>query len=92
MASGNGTINGRLVVFAALMTAVLGALFGFTLRYLGQPDLGQPRFESAFYQDLYHWFPLIGAGLGAVFGAGFAVVSQTARARQRASSRRRSRR
>jgi hypothetical protein len=74
-------INRRLVLFAAVMTALLGALFASTLRYLGQPDVGRLRFESGFYRAYYRRTPLLGAALGAALGAGFAVISQTARRR-----------
>lgn len=77
-------INRRLVVFAAVVTALLGALFGSTLRYLGQPDVGRLRFEGGFYRAYYSRTPLLGAALGAALGAGFAVISQTARRRSAA--------
>lgn len=74
-------MNWRLVVFAAVVTAVLGALTGITFSYLGQPDVGRFRYESGFYRGLYRSYPMIGAGLGAVLGGGFAVISQSTRRR-----------
>lgn len=72
----------RLVLFAAVMSAMLGGLFGFTLRYLGQPREDRLLYESAFYQNYFRRIPLLGAGLGAALGAGFAVISQRSRRRQ----------
>jgi hypothetical protein len=71
--------NPRLVVFAALMTALLGALFGWGSSSIGQPDLNRLRFESPFYVWLHAHRPMIGAVLGAALGAGFATISQSAR-------------
>ncbi|MCP9849030.1 hypothetical protein [Cyanobium sp. Morenito 9A2] len=81
-------MNLRLVAFAALITALLGALFGSTLSYLGQPDQGRLLYQSAFYRNLYDLMPMIGAALGAVFGAGFAVIAQSARRRDAPRNRR----
>lgn len=74
-------MNYRLVFFAAIVTAILGGLFGWSMTYIGQPDLEVRRYQSKFYQTLQHRYPLIGAGLGLAAGAGFAVVSQTNRKR-----------
>jgi hypothetical protein len=74
-------MNWRLVAFAAVMSALLGGLFGFTLSYLDQSGGGRFHYESRFYRNLYRSFPLISAGLGGAFGAGFAVISQTSRLR-----------
>lgn len=81
-------MNLRLVIFAAAISALLGGLFGSTLAYIGQPDQGVLRYESSFYRGLYRHTPLIGAGLGAACGAGFAVISQSARRRQQGRARR----
>lgn len=81
-------MNLRLVAFAAVVSALLGGLFGTTLSYIGQPDQGVLRYESPFYRGLYRQTPLIGAGLGAACGAGFAVISQSARRRRRERARR----
>lgn len=69
-------MNYRLVAYSGIMTAIIGALFGWALTYIGQPDIDRHRFESRFYTTLYHRYPLIGGGLGFVAGAGFAVVRQ----------------
>lgn len=74
-------MNWRLVTFSAVVTAVLGGLTGITFSYLGQPDVGRFRHESGLYRDLYRSYPLIGAGLGAAIGGGFAVISQSTRRR-----------
>jgi MFS family permease len=75
-------INRRLVVFSAVMTALLGALLGWSLSYIGRPDVDRLLFQSRFYVWLNARMPLFGAGLGAAIGAGFAIVSQSARRRE----------
>ena len=80
-------MNYRLVAFAAIMTATLGALLGWSLTYIGQPDLEMRRYRSEFYQTLQHRYPLIGSGLGLAAGAGFAIISQTSRQRGKTNSR-----
>lgn len=79
-------MNYRLVVYSAMMTALIGGLFGWAMSYIGQPDLNRQRYESQFYQTLYRRYPLIGAGLGLVAGAGFAVISQTRKQRDKDGS------
>ncbi|WP_338461563.1 hypothetical protein VZH09_11100 [Synechococcus elongatus IITB7] len=69
-------MNYRSIIFSACMTSILGALAGWSFTYIGQPDLELRRFQSEFYQTLYHRYPLLGAGLGFMVGAGFATVSQ----------------
>ncbi len=81
-------MNLRLVAFAAAVSALLGGLFGTTLSYIGQPNKGGLRYEGSFYHSLYRHMPLIGGGLGAAFGAGFALISQSARRRQKGKARR----
>lgn len=83
-------MNYRLVLYSAIMTALIGGLFGWALSYMGQPDLNRLRFESEFYQTLHHRYPLIGAGLGAAAGAGFAVIRQTQKQRDRNQNRNKS--
>jgi hypothetical protein len=57
-------VNLRLDGYAALMSALLGGLFGWTMASIGQPDTGRPRCESALHRSLYSRYPVIGAGLG----------------------------
>jgi hypothetical protein len=76
-------MNLRLVAFSAVMSALLGGMFGWTVSYIGQPDWQRFSYESPFYVRLYRSYPLIGAGLGAGLGAAFALISQSARARAR---------
>ncbi len=74
-------MNYRLVAYAGIMTALLGALFGWALSYIGRPDLDRLRYESNFYQTLNRSLPLIGAGFGLVAGSGFAIISQAQKKR-----------
>jgi MFS family permease len=79
---GHPRFNRRLIVFSALMTALIGALLGWSLSYIGRPDVDRLLFQSRFYVWLNARMPLFGAGLGAAIGAGFAIVSQSARRRE----------
>lgn len=74
-------MNYRLVAYSGIVTAVIGGLFGWSISYIGQPDINRQEYESKFYQTLYHRYPLIGAVLGLAAGAGFAVIRQTQKQR-----------
>lgn len=74
-------MNYRLVAYSGVMTALLGALFGWALSYMGRPDLDRLRYESGFYQNLNDRLPLIGAGFGLAAGSGFAIIRQTQKQR-----------
>jgi len=70
-------MNYKTIAFAAIMTALLGGVFGWALSYAQRPDLDRLRYESQFYRTLNERLPLLGAGVGLAVGAGFAVISQT---------------
>ncbi len=74
-------LNYRLILYSALMTALLGGLFGWAISYIGQPDLEIQRYQSEFYQKLHRRYPLIGAGFGFAAGYFFAIVSQATKQR-----------
>lgn len=73
----------RQRLFAALVGAVLGATFGRAIEPLAQGPSGQERYRSLPYQRLYRAYPRIGAGVGALVGAGFAAIAQAQRRRLR---------
>lgn len=76
-------MNYKLVAYSGIMTALIGALFGWAVSYIGRPDLERLPYESQFYQTLNRRYPLIGAGLGLAVGSGFAVIQQTQKQRDR---------
>jgi hypothetical protein len=72
----------RQRLFAALIGAVLGSALGRAVEPLAQDPAGRERFRSLTYQRLYRAYPRIGAGLGALVGAGFATIAQAQRRRR----------
>lgn len=80
----NRAVRQRL--FAALIGAVVGAGLGRSVEPMAQDPAGQERFRSATYQHLYRAYPRVGAGLGALVGAGFATIAQAQRRRLRRRS------
>lgn len=73
----------RQRVFAAVVGAMLGAGLGRSIEPLAQDPAGRERFRSPTYQRLYRAYPRVGAGIGALVGAGFATVAQAQRRRLR---------
>jgi hypothetical protein len=73
----------RQRLFAAVVGAVLGAGLGRSIEPLAQDPTGQDRFRSLTYQRLYRAYPRVGAGIGALVGAGFATIAQARRRRVR---------
>jgi hypothetical protein len=79
-------MNYRLVAYSGIMTAILGAMFGLALSYIGRPDLDRLPYESEFYRTLNRRYPLIGSGVGLAVGSGFALISQTKKQRDRSQN------
>ncbi|MCP9888500.1 hypothetical protein KBY96_11245 [Cyanobium sp. ATX 6A2] len=73
----------RQRLFAAVIGAVLGAGLGRSIEPLAQDPAGRERFRSLPYQRLYRAYPRVGAGIGALVGAGFATIAQAQRRRLR---------
>ncbi|MCP9928633.1 hypothetical protein [Cyanobium sp. CH-040] len=73
----------RQRLFAAVIGAVLGAGLGRSIEPLAQDPAGRERFRSPVYQRLYRAYPRVGAGIGALVGAGFATIAQAQRRRLR---------
>jgi hypothetical protein len=76
----------RQRLFAAVVGAILGAGLGRSIEPLAQDPTGQDRFRSLPYQRLYRAYPRVGAGIGALVGAGFATIAQARRSRLRQRS------
>ncbi len=79
-------MNYKVVVASGIIAAAIGALFGWAVSYIGQPDLDRQQYESRFYRTLYRRYPLVGAGLGFAAGAGFAIIQQAKHDRDRNNS------
>ena len=71
----------RQRLFAALIGAVLGGAMGRAIEPMAQDPTGHERFRSQTYQRVYRAYPRIGAGFGALAGAGFATIAQAQRRR-----------
>ena len=73
----------RQRLFAVLIGAIVGAGLGRSIEPLSQGPSGMERFRSLPYQRLYRAYPRVGAGLGALAGAGLAAIAQAQRRRFR---------
>lgn len=61
----------KVIGFCGLMTALAGAVIG-----LAVAEISQNEFESSIYNNLHGKLALVGAGIGALVGAGQETVRE----------------
>ncbi len=64
-------MRGKVIGFCSLMTALAGAMIGLAVAEISQND-----FESSIYSNLHIKLALVGAGIGAVAGAGQEAIRE----------------
>lgn len=64
-------MKGKMIGFCSVMTALAGAVIGLAVAEASQND-----FESSIYSNLHLKLALVGAGLGAVAGAGQEAIRE----------------
>lgn len=64
-------MNGKLIFFCSLVTAILGGMIGF-----GAAEISQNQYQSSLYQNLPLKFAMVGAGLGVMVGAGQEAIRE----------------
>lgn len=64
-------MKGKLIGFCSIITALVGAMIGLAIAEISPND-----FESSLYRNLHIKLTLVGAGLGAVAGAGQEAVRE----------------
>ncbi len=64
-------MNRRLILFAGLLTSMIGAVVGLAVAEMANPD-----YESELYQDLHRKYAIVGAVAGALIGMGQESVRQ----------------
>ncbi|NJL44883.1 MAG: hypothetical protein HC922_02280 [Leptolyngbyaceae cyanobacterium SM2_3_12] len=64
-------MNSKVVIFSGLVTALVGVIIG-----LGAAEISQNEYVSRHYDNLPLKFALVGAGVGAIAGAGQEAVRE----------------
>ena len=64
-------MKGKLIVFCSLVTALAGAIIG-----LAVAEVSQNNYESSLYANLHIKLALVGAGVGALAGAGQEAIRE----------------
>jgi hypothetical protein len=69
-------MNGKRILFSAIMTAAIGFVVGLGLAKFGQPGEGQIKYETESYRRLFRTYGWLGGGIGFFFGAGQEYLRQ----------------
>lgn len=74
-------MNGKRILFSALMTAMIGFVIGLGLVKLGQPDPNQLKFDTVTYRQWMRRYGFFGLGVGFCVGAGQEYLRQAKKLR-----------
>jgi hypothetical protein len=66
----------RLILYSGIVSAIIGAIIGIGAVEISKDSLGQPRYKSQAYQELYKKYIFIGAGFGFTVGMGIESLRQ----------------
>ncbi|BAU65336.1 hypothetical protein STA3757_27180 [Stanieria sp. NIES-3757] len=69
-------MNGKRILFSAIMTAMIGFVVGLGLVKFGQPGEEQIKYETESYRRLFRTYGLLGGGIGFFVGAGQEYLRQ----------------
>lgn len=64
-------MNRRLIGFAGVITAMVGAVIGVAVAEMAQPD-----YQSQLYQNMHRKYAVVGAVAGSLLGMGQETVRQ----------------
>ncbi|ACB49546.1 hypothetical protein cce_0194 [Crocosphaera subtropica ATCC 51142] len=69
-------MNGKRILFAGIMTALIGFVIGLGVAKVGHPDEVRLRYETESARRLFRRYGLLGGGIGFVVGAGQEYLRQ----------------
>lgn len=69
-------MNGKRILFSAIMTAMVGFVIGLGLAKVGQPNETQLKFDRAVYRSWIRSYGVWGATIGFCMGAGQEYLRQ----------------
>lgn len=69
-------INGKRILFSAIITAAIGVVIGLGLVKYGQPNENQLKYQTATYSNLFRSYGWLGGGIGFLVGAGQEYLRQ----------------
>jgi hypothetical protein len=69
-------INGKRILFSAIITAAIGVVIGLGLVKYGQTNENQLKYDTASYRQLFRSYGWLGGGIGFLVGAGQEYLRQ----------------
>jgi hypothetical protein len=69
-------MNGKRILFSAIITAMIGFMVGLGLAKVGQPNETGLKYDRAVYRSWVRSYGLWGIGIGFVVGAGQEYLRQ----------------
>lgn len=74
-------MNGRLIVFSAVLTAIVGSVVG-----VAAAEIAQPKFQSEMYRNLHPKYAVVGSIVGLVVGGSQEAIRQLKKQRDQEDS------